>query len=157
MRAGSKSMNAGSRPVKALNTAFALALAASICACGGGADDPVDLMASAKHYMDRRDFSASMIQLKNVLQKTPDNGEARYLLGVALLEQGDVVAAQIELFTNAGKYQKKVYTLPKELDEEVARLHLEKLGARLTRLTKEQAEYIGVPVDGPYKPGHYRY
>jgi putative PEP-CTERM system TPR-repeat lipoprotein len=83
--------------VKALNTAFALALAASICACGGGADDPVDLMASAKHYMDRRDFSASMIQLKNVLQKTPDNGEARYLLGVALLEQGDVVAAQIEL------------------------------------------------------------
>jgi adenosylhomocysteinase len=67
------------------------------------------------------------------------------------------VAAQIELFANAGKYEKKVYTLPKALDEEVARLHLEKLGARLTQLTPEQAEYIGVPVDGPYKPEHYRY
>jgi adenosylhomocysteinase len=67
------------------------------------------------------------------------------------------VAAQIELFQNAGKYQKKVYTLPKELDEEVARLHLEKLGAKLTKLTKEQAEYIGVGIDGPFKPEHYRY
>jgi adenosylhomocysteinase len=67
------------------------------------------------------------------------------------------VAAQIELFANSGKYEKKVYTLPKELDEEVARLHLEKLGAKLTKLTPEQAEYIGVPVDGPYKPEHYRY
>jgi adenosylhomocysteinase len=67
------------------------------------------------------------------------------------------VAAQIELFANASKYEKKVYTLPKSLDEEVARLHLSKLGAKLTRLTKEQSEYIGVPVDGPFKPGHYRY
>jgi adenosylhomocysteinase len=67
------------------------------------------------------------------------------------------VAAQIELFANAGKYEKKVYTLPKELDEEVARLHLDKLGAKLTKLTQEQSEYIGVPVDGPYKPEHYRY
>jgi len=50
-----------------------------------------------------------------------------------------------------------VYTLPKKLDEEVARLHLEKIGVKLTRLTAEQAEYIGVPVDGPYKPDHYRY
>jgi adenosylhomocysteinase len=67
------------------------------------------------------------------------------------------VAAQIELYARAGQYQKKVYTLPKKLDEEVARLHLEKLGARLTKLTPKQAEYIGVPVDGPYKPEHYRY
>jgi adenosylhomocysteinase len=67
------------------------------------------------------------------------------------------VAAQIELFQNSGRYEKKVYTLPKKLDEEVARLHLDKLGARLTRLTPRQAEYIGVPVDGPYKPEHYRY
>jgi adenosylhomocysteinase len=50
-----------------------------------------------------------------------------------------------------------VYTLPKKLDEEVARLHLEKLGVKLTRLTKEQADYIGVDVDGPFKPDHYRY
>jgi adenosylhomocysteinase len=67
------------------------------------------------------------------------------------------VAAQIEIFTNPGRYEKKVYTLPKKLDEEVARLHLAKLGARLTTLTPKQAEYIGVPVDGPYKPEHYRY
>jgi adenosylhomocysteinase len=67
------------------------------------------------------------------------------------------VLAQIELAQNAGRYEKKVYTLPKHLDEKVARLHLEKLGARLTVLTEKQAAYIGVPVDGPFKPDHYRY
>lgn len=65
--------------------------------------------------------------------------------------------AQIELFTQYGKYPKGVYTLPKRLDEMVARLHLKKLGVKLERLTKKQAEYLGVPVDGPYKPDHYRY
>ena len=65
--------------------------------------------------------------------------------------------AQVELFTNPEGYEKKVYTLPKHLDEKVARLHLRKLGVTLTRLTPEQAEYIGVPVEGPYKPEHYRY
>ncbi len=67
------------------------------------------------------------------------------------------VLAQIELWNNPGKYENKVYVLPKILDEKVARLHLEKLGAKLTRLTEAQAAYIGVPVDGPYKPDHYRY
>jgi adenosylhomocysteinase len=67
------------------------------------------------------------------------------------------VIAQIELFQNTGEYDKKVYTLPKHLDEKVARLHIKKLGAKLTRLRPDQAEYIGVPVDGPYKPEHYRY
>ena len=67
------------------------------------------------------------------------------------------VMAQIELFTNTKAYEKKVYVLPKHLDEKVARLHLDKLGAKLTKLTKEQASYIGVPVEGPYKPDHYRY
>jgi adenosylhomocysteinase len=67
------------------------------------------------------------------------------------------VMAQIELFGNPSKYEKKVYVLPKWLDEKVARLHLGKLGARLTELSKEQASYIGVPVQGPYKPDHYRY
>jgi adenosylhomocysteinase len=67
------------------------------------------------------------------------------------------VMAQIELYTNTKKYEKKVYVLPKHLDEKVARLHLDKLGAKLTKLTKEQASYIGVPVEGPYKPDHYRY
>jgi len=65
--------------------------------------------------------------------------------------------AQMELFANTGGYENKVYVLPKHLDEKVARLHLDALGVRLTTLTPEQAEYIGVPVGGPYKPEHYRY
>ena len=65
--------------------------------------------------------------------------------------------AQIELFVNNDQYEKKVYVLPKHLDEKVARLHLDALGVKLTTLTKEQAAYIGVPVEGPYKPDSYRY
>ena len=65
--------------------------------------------------------------------------------------------AQIELWTRADQYRKEVYTLPKQLDEHVARLHLKKIGAELTQLSAEQAAYIGVPVAGPYKPDHYRY
>ena len=65
--------------------------------------------------------------------------------------------AQIELWTNGAAYEKKVYTLPKRLDEKVAMLHLDKLGAQLTKLSTEQADYIGVPTSGPFKPDHYRY
>jgi adenosylhomocysteinase len=65
--------------------------------------------------------------------------------------------AQIELWTKPGEYDKQVYVLPKHLDEKVARLHLDALGVRLTTLTKKQAEYLGVDVDGPFKPDHYRY
>jgi adenosylhomocysteinase len=65
--------------------------------------------------------------------------------------------AQIELWQNGAKYERRVYTLPKHLDEKVAMLHLEKLGAKLTTLTKEQADYIGVKPEGPFKPEHYRY
>jgi adenosylhomocysteinase len=65
--------------------------------------------------------------------------------------------AQIELFNKHEQYENKVYVLPKHLDEKVARLHLDALGAKLTKLTPEQAAYIGVPVEGPYKPDHYRY
>jgi adenosylhomocysteinase len=65
--------------------------------------------------------------------------------------------AQIDLWANKDVYEKTVYRLPKQLDEEVARLHLEKIGVKLTKLTKEQADYLGVSVDGPYKPDHYRY
>ncbi len=67
------------------------------------------------------------------------------------------VIAQIELYGRSGDYPIGVYTLPKHLDEKVARLHLDALGAKLTTLTPEQAAYIGVPVEGPYKPDHYRY
>ncbi len=65
--------------------------------------------------------------------------------------------AQIDLWKNRDHYKKEVYPLPKQLDEEVARLHLEKIGVKLTTLTQKQAEYIGVPVAGPYKPETYRY
>jgi adenosylhomocysteinase len=67
------------------------------------------------------------------------------------------VIAQIELWTKNDQYDKQVYVLPKHLDEKVARLHLDALGVKLTRLTKEQAEYIGVDVEGPYKSEMYRY
>ncbi|HXX03062.1 MAG TPA: adenosylhomocysteinase, partial [Xanthobacteraceae bacterium] len=65
--------------------------------------------------------------------------------------------AQIELWINPGKYQKKVYTLPKQLDEKVARLHLDKIGAKLTRLSHKQSTYVGIPIEGPFKADHYRY
>ena len=65
--------------------------------------------------------------------------------------------AQIELFTKPGDYKNEVYVLPKHLDEKVAALHLEKLGVKLTTLSKKQADYIGVPQQGPFKPDHYRY
>jgi len=65
--------------------------------------------------------------------------------------------AQIELYTKQGEYDKQVYVLPKHLDEKVARLHLEAVGAHLTELTKVQAEYLGLDVEGPFKSDHYRY
>ena len=67
------------------------------------------------------------------------------------------VLAQIELFTKGDEYKDEVYVLPKHLDEKVAALHLEKLGVKLSTLTQKQADYIGVPVEGPFKPDHYRY
>jgi adenosylhomocysteinase len=65
--------------------------------------------------------------------------------------------ALIDLWKHRDDYKVDVYTLPKKLDEEVARLHLERIGVKLTKLTPKQAEYLGVPVEGPYKPDHYRY
>jgi adenosylhomocysteinase len=67
------------------------------------------------------------------------------------------VIAQVELFTHNDYYERQVYVLPKHLDEKVARLHLDAVGAKLTPLRPDQAAYIGVPVEGPYKPDHYRY
>jgi adenosylhomocysteinase len=81
-------------------------------------------------------------------------GHPSFVMSASFTNQ---VMAQIELHQNAGKYEKKVYVLPKQLDEKVARLHLDKLGVKLTKMTTEQAAYIGVPVEGPYKPDHYRY
>ena len=81
-------------------------------------------------------------------------GHPSYVMSNSFSNQ---VLAQIELWKNHGKYENKVYTLPKHLDEMVARLHLAKVGAELDVLRPEQAEYIGVPAEGPYKPDYYRY
>ncbi len=81
-------------------------------------------------------------------------GHPSFVMSASFTNQ---VMAQIELFNNTAKYDKAVYVLPKDLDEKVARLHLGKLGVRLTELSQKQADYIGVPLQGPYKPGHYRY
>lgn len=81
-------------------------------------------------------------------------GHPSFVMSASFTNQ---VLAQIELFTKSKDYDKQVYVLPKHLDEKVARLHLDRIGVRLTELTKEQAEYIGVPVQGPYKPDAYRY
>ena len=81
-------------------------------------------------------------------------GHPSFVMSASFTNQ---VMAQIEFFKNSENYENKVYILPKQLDEKVARLHLKKVGVTLTELTKEQADYINVSVDGPYKPDHYRY
>ncbi len=81
-------------------------------------------------------------------------GHPSFVMSASFTNQ---VLAQLELHQNPASYEKKVYMLPKKLDEEVARLHIGQLGVNLTKLTKKQADYLGVPVEGPYKPDHYRY
>jgi adenosylhomocysteinase len=81
-------------------------------------------------------------------------GHPSFVMSASFTNQ---VLAQIELWTKGEAYENKVYVLPKKLDEKVAKLHLGKIGVRLTELSKEQADYIGVPQDGPFKPEHYRY
>ncbi len=81
-------------------------------------------------------------------------GHPSFVMSASFTNQ---VLAQIELWAHHGKYENKVYTLPKHLDEHVARLHLDKLGVRLTKLTQQQAKYLEVPEEGPFKPDHYRY
>ena len=81
-------------------------------------------------------------------------GHPSFVMSASFTNQ---VIAQIELWNNSKKYDKKVYVLPKHLDEKVAMLHLEKVGAKLTQLSKDQADYISVKQEGPYKPDAYRY
>ncbi|MFC1705514.1 adenosylhomocysteinase [Planctomycetota bacterium] len=81
-------------------------------------------------------------------------GHPSFVMSTSFTNQ---VLAQLELYATTGKYERKVYMLPKKLDEEVARLHLDKLGVQLTQLTQKQSEYLGLDVDGPYKPDFYRY
>lgn len=81
-------------------------------------------------------------------------GHPSFVMSASFTNQ---VLAQIELHTSSNKYENKVYTLPKNLDEKVARLHLDKLGVKLTVMSQEQSDYLGVPIEGPYKADHYRY
>jgi adenosylhomocysteinase len=81
-------------------------------------------------------------------------GHPSFVMSASFTNQ---VMAQIELFKSHGTYENKVYVLPKKLDEKVARLHLDKLGVKLTKLTDKQAGYLGIPIEGPYKPEFYRY
>ena len=81
-------------------------------------------------------------------------GHPSFVMSASFTNQ---VMAQIELWHNSSNYKNELYVLPKELDEKVARLHLEKVGANITTMTKEQSDYLGIPIEGPYKPDHYRY
>jgi len=81
-------------------------------------------------------------------------GHPSFVMSASFTNQ---VLAQIELWTNGDAYKNEVYILPKHLDEKVARLHLDRIGVKLTELAQEQADYIGVTTEGPFKPEHYRY
>jgi adenosylhomocysteinase len=81
-------------------------------------------------------------------------GHPSFVMSASFTNQ---VLAQIELWRNHTSYDNQVYVLPKHLDEKVARLHLEKIGAHLTQMNQKQAEYLGLPTAGPFKPDHYRY
>ena len=133
----------------------------------GHFDNEIDIAGLKKNGIERRNIkpqydewvfpdghSILMLAEGRLLNLGCATGHPSFVMSASFANQ---VLAQIELVTNRDKYENKVYRLPKELDEEVARLHLDHLGAKLTRLTQEQADYIGVSVDGPYKPEHYSY
>jgi adenosylhomocysteinase len=114
-----------------------------------------------KPQVDRFEFSSTgngiiVLAEGRLLNLGCATGHPSFVMSCSFTNQ---TIAQIDLWENrkSGKYKTAVYTLPKKLDEKVARLHLDKLGAKLTKLSKEQSEYISVPIDGPYKPDHYRY
>ena len=131
-----------------------------------------DLEIDVAYLNDRSDIEKVTIKPQVDLYRYPDGKEIILLAEGRLVNLGcatghpsfvmsnsftNQVLAQIELWQNPDKYENKVYVLPKSLDEKVARLHLNKLSVELEKLTPEQAKYINVPVDGPYKPDHYRY
>lgn len=133
----------------------------------GHFDNEIDMAWLNKNYGSTKDTIKPQVDLYNVEgNEIIILAEGRLVnLGCAMGHPSFVmsnsftnqVLAQIELWNNSDKYENKVYVLPKHLDEKVARLHLEKVGAKLETLTKEQADYIGVEVEGPYKPEMYRY
>jgi adenosylhomocysteinase len=103
---------------------------------------------------DRASHSVIILAEGRLLNLGCATGHPSFVMSNSFTNQ---VMAQLELYGHTDFYERRVYTLPKHLDEEVARLHLDKLGVKLTELTESQADYLGVPVQGPYKPDHYRY
>ncbi|MFL5825524.1 MAG: adenosylhomocysteinase, partial [Thermoleophilaceae bacterium] len=103
---------------------------------------------------DRPEHSVIVLSEGRLLNLGNATGHPSFVMSNSFTNQ---TIAQIELFTKPDQYEKQVYVLPKHLDEKVARLHLDALGVSLTQLTPEQAAYIGVPPEGPFKPDHYRY
>ncbi|MFK7884000.1 MAG: adenosylhomocysteinase [Phycisphaerales bacterium] len=105
-------------------------------------------------FTDQNDKSILILAEGRLLNLGCATGHPSFVMSASFTNQ---VIAQLELHANLDAYGNKVYVLPKHLDEEVARLHLDKLGVKLTKLTKDQSEYLGIPVEGPYKPEQYRY
>ncbi len=132
----------------------------------GHFDNEIDMAWLNKNYGKTKNTIKPQVDIYNIdgkeiifLQKEDVNlgcamGHPSFVMSNSFTNQ---VLAQIELWNNSDNYENKVYVLPKHLDEKVARLHLDKVGAKLEKLTKEQADYIGVTVDGPYKSEMYRY
>jgi adenosylhomocysteinase len=114
----------------------------------------VNIKAGTDEYVFPDGHSVIMLAEGRLLNLGCATGHPSFVMSNSFTNQ---TIAQIELFTKRDEYPLGVYVLPKVLDEKVARLHLDALGVRLTELTQEQADYIGVPVGGPYKPEHYRY
>ncbi|HEX8431812.1 MAG TPA: adenosylhomocysteinase [Longimicrobium sp.] len=119
-----------------------------------GGIERINIKAQYDEYVFPDGHSVMVLAEGRLLNLGCATGHPSFVMSASFTNQ---VMAQIELHKNADSYERKVYTLPKLLDEKVARLHLDKLGVKLTRLTENQAAYIGVPMDGPYKPEHYRY
>ncbi|MGD8413868.1 MAG: adenosylhomocysteinase [Candidatus Latescibacterota bacterium] len=133
----------------------------------GHFDNEIDVAGLKKHGVERRNIkpqydqwifpdghSILMLAEGRLLNLGCATGHPSFAMSMSFSNQ---TLAQIELAQNVGKYEKKVYRLPKQLDEEVARLHLAHLGVEMTKLTQAQADYLGIPVEGPYKPDHYSY
>ena len=114
----------------------------------------VNIKPQVDKFIFNKDHSIILLAEGRLMNLGCATGHPSFVMSCSFTNQ---VLAQLELWNNKAKFENKVYLLPKELDEEVARLHLDKLDAKLTILTSEQANYIDVPVDGPFKPDKYRY
>ena len=133
----------------------AVLIGASVLFAGAAAAETIEVTDLAGRVVNvTRDPQKIVLSEGRLLNLGNATGHPSFVMSNSFTNQ---VLAQIELFTKPEEYPIGVYTLPKHLDEEVARLHLDKLGVKLTTLTDKQSDYLGVPKEGPYKPEHYRY